>query len=282
MSGEPKRPRRACVLAAEARPVPANPSPAEHQSTRQRPSGRVLIVHANAKPYGYGPSGAASDSIAVGTAACKAKASNREFNFPCAAYEAMRDSGKPFSGDPKINKLLPLPRPTYTEFINRCAPCAMPAHAPWPTLVPIVLCWRCSAKRAKMIDRLDFLFCPADAPRPPLIAPTYEIIVWCGVSFRRFTRIWTPERSHFFSAAFQGRALTALCCAHRLRGVATLGVLPTDILLDIIAQSAEKHESSKEEYDDLATVISGARHLFLPAPGSSGLRESLFDAVFGL
>ena len=34
----------------------------------------------------------------------------------------------------------------------------------------------------------------------------YEVVVWCGVSFRRFTRIWTPERSHFDSLG---------CCGHR-------------------------------------------------------------------
>ena len=115
--------------------------------------------------------------------------------------------------------------------------------------------------------------------------------MWCGVSFRRFTRLWTPERSHFFSAPFQRRALAVLCAAHRLRnqspaegggGGATLGALPTELLLDCIALSAGKHETSKEDYDDLATVCSGARHLFLPAPGSSGNRDHLFDAVFGL
>ena len=26
----------------------------------------------------------------------------------------------------------------------------------------------------------------------------------------------------------------------------------------------------------------GAQHLFLPAPGSAGVREALFDGVFGL
>ena len=60
-----------------------------------------------------------------------------------------------------------------------------------------------------MLERLDFLYVSAEAPEPPAwseFAP-YERVVWCGVSFRRFTRIWTPERSHFFSGAFQGRAL---------------------------------------------------------------------------
>lgn len=139
-----------------------------------------------------------------------------------------------------------------------------------------------------MIERLDFLFCAAEAARPPRIDPSYECVVWCGVSFRRFTRLFSPERAHFFPAAFQARALATLCCAHRLRqqpprGVsATLGDLPMDLLIHIIASSAEKHESAKEDYDDLRTVCSGARHLFLPAPGSSGLRDSLYDAVFGL
>ena len=46
--------------------------------------------------------------------------------------------------------------------------------------------------------------------------------------------------------------------------------------------AAEKHEKAKADYDSLDTVCSGARHLFLPAPGSSGMRDHLFDAVFGL
>ena len=40
--------------------------------------------------------------------------------------------------------------------------------------------------------------------------------------------------------------------------------------------------SAKAEYDDLEAVCSGQQHLFLPAPGSSGVRDHLFDAVFGL
>ena len=108
--------------------------------------------------------------------------------------------------------------------------------------------------------------------------------MWCGVSFRRFSRRWLPERSHFFSAEFQQRALAVLCSAHRQRaeGGGALGHLPLEILQEIIALAAEKRDASKEDYDDLAAVTSRARHLFLPAPGSSGLRDSLFDAVFGL
>ena len=219
-------------------------------------------MHANNKPYGTGPSGTTSDDTAVGTAAVKAKASNRNFPFSCADYERMRDSGKPYSGDPRENKLLPLPRPTYTEFVNR-------------------------AKRARMLDRLDFLFVPPEAPAPPRVDPqVYELVVWCGVSFRRFTKLWTPERTHFFPLAFQARALAVLCVAHRLRDEkpsgAHLGALPSDLLYEIIAASAERHESAKEDYDDLSTVCSGARHVFLPAPGSSGVRDHLFDACFGL
>ena len=110
------------------------------------------------------------------------------------------------------------------------------------------------------------------------------MVVWCGVSFRRFTRIWTPERSHFFSGAFQRRALAVLCCHARLmrEPVGGLGALPHDLVLDIIASSADKRDSSKEDYDDLETIASDAKHLFVPAPGSSGVREALFDAIFGL
>jgi hypothetical protein len=261
------RPRRSCTLAAERTDATTSTvsEGIEVHASRPRPTGRVLIIHANAKPYGMGPSQSCqSDETAIGTAAIKAKASNRNFNFQCADYEAMRDSGKPYSGDPRQNKLLPLPRPTYTEFINR-------------------------AKRARMLERLDFLFCSAEAPRQPRIDPShYEVVVWCGVSFRRFTKLWTPERTHFFPAAFQARALATLCCAHRLRQqppkgtTATLGDLPLDLIIHIISQSAEKHERAKEDYDSLQTICSGARHVFLPAPGSSGLRDNLYDAVFGL
>jgi hypothetical protein len=204
-----------------------------------------------------------SDDVAVGTAAVKAKASNRLFSFSCADYEKMRDSGQPYSGDPRVNPLLPQPRPTYTEFINR-------------------------AKRAKLLDKLDFLYCAADAPKPPRVSgATYELVVWCGVSFRRFTRLWTPERTHFFPVSFQRRALAVLCAAHRLResapAAAHLGALPHDLLIEIIANSADKKECAKEDYDDLQTVCDPrVRDLFLPAPGSSGMREGLFDAAFGL
>lgn len=138
-----------------------------------------------------------------------------------------------------------------------------------------------------MVERLDFLFCPEDAPCPPRVDHSrYERVVWCGVSFRRFTRLWTPERSHFFSPSFQERALAVFLCAQRQRaegrGQACLGHLPVEILVDIVSHSAARHELAKEDYDDLPTVRSGARHLFLPAPGSSGLRDTLFDAVFGL
>ena len=264
---EAKRPRRSAAARActQNKPVSYTGTASSEQAPapRPKPTGRVLIIHANNKPYGKGPAGKTSDETAVGAAAVKAKASNRNFDFLCSDYEAMRDSGRPYSGNPKVNKLLPLPRPTYTEFINR-------------------------AQRARMVDRLDFLFCAPDCPRPPRVDAAYEVVIWCGVSFRRFTRIWTPERSHFFTEAFQRRALATLCAAHRLRtqppdgATATLGSLPDEILLEIIANSAERHEKSKEDYDDLDTVVSGARHLFLPAPGSSGVRDHLFDACFGL
>lgn len=212
------------------------------------PAGRILIIHANGKEYGRGASAPAG------------KASNRDFSFSAADYADQINSGKPYSGDPKVNKLLPLPRPTYTEFIIR-------------------------ARRARMLDRLDFLYVPSDAPRPPAIDHArYGRVVWCGISFRRFTRIWTPERSHFFSVELQARALCVLSCAARLRHepAASLGSLPAELLLDIIARSAERRDLCREEFDDLRAVCSGRRHLFLPAPGSSGLREALFDAIFGL
>lgn len=256
------RPRRSCTLPQPELSEACSSSSAK-QPVRPRPVGRILIVHANAKPYGTGPIGATSDVSAVSNAALKAKASNRNFSFSCADYERMRDSGRPYSGDPRKNNLLPLPRPTYTEFINR-------------------------AKKAKLLDKLDFLFCAPDAPKPPRIDPAiYDLVVWCGVSFRRFTRLWTPERNHFFPLGFQARALAVLCCAHRQRIThpqsTHLGTLPADLLLEIIAAAAEKHETAKEDYDSLETCCNpAARHLFLPAPGSSGHRDHLFDAAFGL
>ena len=54
------------------------------------------------------------------------------------------------------------------------------------------------------------------------------------------------------------------------------------ILGSILAFSADKRDSIIDGYDSLETIHSGAHHVFLPAPGSSGIREALFDAVFGL
>jgi hypothetical protein len=214
------------------------------------PTGRILVIHANGKPYGRGAGGS--------------KASNRNFPFSASDYEKMRDSGRPYSGNPTKNKLLPLPRPTYTEFINR-------------------------AKRAKMAARLDFLYVPSDQPQPPPISfNAYERVVWSGVSFRRFSRIWTPERNHFFCPEFRARAMAVFCCAHRQRAdrrlatTAHLGSLPAAVLQMVMALSAAKGDARREEFDGMDVVCSGAKHLFLPAPGSSGVREMLFDAAFGL
>ena len=70
-------------------------------------------------------------------------------------------------------------------------------------------------------------------------------------SLTRFTkrregdvRLWTPQRTHFFQRQFQERALSILCTAHRLRtqplpgGAASLGDLPSELLIGIIAASA--------------------------------------------
>jgi len=235
--------------------VPPSPAATELYAPRARPAplprptGKVLVVHANGKEYGRGAAGP--------------KASNREFAFSAQDYVAMRDSGRPYSGDPRRNKLLPLPRPTYTEFINR-------------------------AKTARMLDRLDFLYVSAEAPQPPAwseFAP-YERVVWCGVSFRRFARIWTPERHHFFVPHFQARVVAVLLVALRQRTQAPagshLGALPDELLHAIIAASTDKGDSRRDDYDDREVIESGAQHLFLPAPGSAGIRESLFDAIFGL
>ena len=215
----------------------------------RHPTGRILIVHANDKPYGRGAGGT--------------KASNRAFPFSCKDYLAMRDSYAPYSGNPSKNKLLPLPRPTYTEFINR-------------------------AKKARMPDRLDFMFCPASAPQPPRMDfHAYERVIWAGVSFRRFSKIWTPPRHCFFRPEFKARAVAIVACAWWLRrhgdpATCSLAGLPDELLFSIVAFSADKKDSRRDSYDDLDTVLGGAQHLFLPAPGSSGMRETLFDGVFGL
>ena len=156
------RPRRA----PSSTTTEPSPTAVTRRAPLPRPTGRILIVHANGKEYGRGAAGP--------------KASNRDFAFDAKDYVAMRDSGLPYSGNPRHNKLLPLPRPTYTEFINR-------------------------ARSARMPERLDFLYVPADAPQPPAWASfaPYERVIWCGVSFRRFARLWTPERHHFFVPAFQ-------------------------------------------------------------------------------
>ena len=198
------RPRRALKSTSSSTAEPS-PTAVSRRVPLPRPTGRILIVHANGKEYGRGAGGP--------------KASNREFDFDAKDYVAMRDSGVPYSGNPRHNKLLPLPRPTYTEFVNR-------------------------ARSARMAERLDFLYVPADAPQPPAWASfaPYERVVWCGVSFRRFARLWTPERHHFFLPSFQQRVVAVLCCAQRARATAPagahLGALPQEILHDILAASA--------------------------------------------
>ena len=66
------------------------------------------------------------------------------------------------------------------------------------------------------------------------------------------------------------------------RSGSAFGVLPDELLHDILAFASSKKDARRDDYDDLSTVNSGQRHLFLPAPGSSGIRDHLFDAVFGL
>ena len=66
----------------------ASPS-AKLRSPLPRPAGRILVVHANGKEYGRGAAGN--------------KASNREFAFAASDYVAMRDSGQPYSGNPRRN-----------------------------------------------------------------------------------------------------------------------------------------------------------------------------------
>jgi hypothetical protein len=215
-------------------------------------------VHANTKTYGTGGVAAAStDHERVKSA----KRSNREdFSFAAKDYVAMRDSGKPYSGNPRVNKLLPLPRPTYTEFINR-------------------------SKRAHCPGSLDFLFCSPESRNLPvgIDYEAYARVVYAGVSFRRFAKIWMPERHHFFKPDFQQRVETFLKVVNRAQHEGTnLGNIPEVLLHHILGYASSKKDARRDDYDDLAMINSGQRHLFLPAPGSSGNRERLFDAVFGL
>ena len=253
-----KRPRRACTAPGyKAAAASSDPRDSEPAPPSRKLVGRLLVVHANGKTYGRGGDAATAED---GERVKAAKRSNREdFTFSARDYCAMRDSGRPYSGDPRVNALLPLPRPTYTEFINR-------------------------ARRARCLDRVDFLYCPADAPRLPAVDyAAYERVVYAGVSFRRFALIWRPERHVFFKPQFQARVVAVLAAAVRARKTGgALGAVPDCVLHDILAFASSKQDARRDDYDDLETVNSGARHLFLPAPGSSGIRERLFDAVMGL
>ena len=255
---EPRRsrPRRACRDAPVRTLASASPAAAAAAVPSLPLKGKVLVVHANGKTYGRGGDGTAA---ADGPRLAAAKRSNREdFDFAARDYLAMRDGGV-YSGDPRANRLLPLPRPTYTEFINR-------------------------AKRAKALDRLFFAYCPPDAPQlPRLDYKSYDRVVYAGVSFRRFAKIWQQERHHFFKPEFQERVFAVLLVRNRARAAGqAFGALPDVLLHNILAFASSKKDARRDDYDDLATVNSGQRHLFLPAPGSSGIRDHLFDAVFGL
>ena len=267
MSRYPKRKRQqvstfSTASASSISSISSSPSSSRSEVGRGKvPMGRVLVVHANVKEYGRGAKGS--------------KESNRrDFAFSAAEYVKMRDSGKPYPAF--RNKLLPLPRPTYTEFVNR-------------------------AKRARMLDRLDFLFVSPEAPQPPRAIDVhyadYERVVWSGVSFRRFAKLWTPERHCFFTRRFRAVVFTFLLVKLRAQmqlegqtsnmtgedgGSGVLARLPEDCLYSILAFSAGPKDSTVDGYDTIETVHSGAHHVFLPAPGSSGIREALFDAVFGL
>ena len=74
-------------------------------------------------------------------------------------------------------------------------------------------------------------------------------------SLARFTRrrggdrrLWCPQQNHFFSRQFQARALATLCAAYRLRAEppressASLGDLPSEIVISIIAMSAGREQ----------------------------------------
>eukprot|EP00658_Telonema_sp_P-2_P055933 TRINITY_DN44449_c0_g1_i1.p1 TRINITY_DN44449_c0_g1~~TRINITY_DN44449_c0_g1_i1.p1 ORF type:complete len:163 (+),score=22.01 TRINITY_DN44449_c0_g1_i1:232-720(+) len=83
-----------------------------HKPIHIPPTLRVLIVHANNKPYGRGAVAPAPKS----SAERKAQLSNAtNFSFSAADYLRMRDAGRPYSGDPRANKLLPLPCLLYTS-----------------------------------------------------------------------------------------------------------------------------------------------------------------------
>ena len=197
------RPRRACRDAPVQTLAAAAPAAAAAVALAPL-KGKLLVIHANTKTYGRGGDTRPRDHHKVAASARTAKISNLRprTTSPCATAAC--------TGDPRENKLLPLPRPTYTEFINR-------------------------AQRAKALDRLFFVFCPPDAPRlPRLNYRAYERVVYAGVSFRRFAKIWQPERHHFFKPQFQARVMAMLLARNRARrSGSAFGVLRTQLLHDI-------------------------------------------------
>ena len=255
-----RRPRRSC------RDAPAAAQTAElvsDQASKPLPlKGKILVVHANGKTYGHGPAAASASSCDGSRVAAAKKSNMHDFAFSAADYIAMRDGGV-YSGDPRVNKLLPLPRPTYTEFINR-------------------------AKSAKALSRLFFLYCPATSPcLPRLDYASYERVVYAGVSFRRFKKVWRPELHHLFKNSFKETVMQFLLARNRLArsSSSVLGIMPDVLVHEILAcasSPADALSGRAGEYDCVEEINSGRRHLFLPAPGSSGLRDHLFDAVFGL
>ena len=84
-------------------------------------------------------------------------------------------------------------------------------------------------------------------------------------------------KGKFFGGTIRRAHLDGSCDIDYDDGDREQGVRPEDIQAEDTGPPPRR-----DDYDDLATINGGARHLFLPAPGSSGNRERLFDACFGL
>ena len=66
---------------------------------------------------------------------------------------------------------------------------------------------------------------------PRLDYKAYDRVIYAGVSFRRFAKIWQPERHHFFKPEFQRRVQVLLLSSLRARRTgAALGRLPAECM----------------------------------------------------
>ena len=119
-----------------------------------------------------------------------------------------------------------------------------------------------------MLDRLDFLCgCGCATAAAVGLVRAVQGVVWCGVSFRRFARLWTPGCRRCCPSS---SSACSPCCAAPERN-AHLGALPLELLHAIVTASADATDERRDDYDERATVQAARACLFLPAPGSADL-----------